>query len=82
MATRDGPELFTDAVRTAGMESDRAQLSAIETTLEDLTRRVTAIAAHYQGSPREDVSHALYDTERALMRASRQLTKTMRLMRR
>lgn len=63
------------------MESDRAQLSAIESTLEDLTRRVTEIAARYQASPREDIAHALYDTERALMRANRQLIKTMRLMR-
>ena len=63
------------------MESDRAQLSAMESTLEDLTRRVTEIASRYRGSPREDVAHALFDTERALQRAGRQLAKTMRLMR-
>lgn len=63
------------------MESDRAQLSAMASTLDEVTRRVTEIAARYQGSPREDVGQSLYDTERALARASRQLAKTMRLMR-
>ena len=63
------------------MESDRAQLSAMASTLDELTRRVTEIASRYQSSTREDVGVSLYDTERALARASRQLAKTMRLMR-
>jgi hypothetical protein len=63
------------------MESDRAQLSAMASTLEDLTRRITDIASGYQGSPREDVAQGLYDTERALISAGRQLAKVMRLMR-
>lgn len=63
------------------MESDRAQLSAMASTLEDLTRRITVIAGGYQGSPREDVAQGLYDTERALISAGRQLAKVMRLMR-
>jgi len=63
------------------MESDRAQLSAMASTLDDLTGRITEIAGHHQNSPREDVAQALFDTERALLSASRQLAKAMRLMR-
>ncbi len=63
------------------MESDRAQLSAMATTLEDLTRRITDIAGRYQGSPREDVSQGLYDVERSLLSAGRNMAKVMRLMR-
>jgi hypothetical protein len=63
------------------MESDRAQLSAMASTLDDLTGRITEIAGNYQSSPREDVAQALFDTERALLSASRQLAKAMRLMR-
>jgi len=63
------------------MESDRAQLSAMASTLDDLTGRITEIAGRYQGTPREDVAQAIYDTERALLSASRQLAKAMRLMR-
>ena len=63
------------------MESDRAQLSAMASTLDDLTRRVTDIAGQYQGSPREDVSQALYDVERSLLSAGRNMAKVMRLMR-
>jgi hypothetical protein len=63
------------------VESDRAQLSALASTLEDLTRRVTEIATKYQGSPREDVAHGLFEAERSLRAAQRQLAKVMRSMR-
>ena len=63
------------------MESDRAQLSALATTLDDLTRRITDVAGRYQSSPREDVAHGLYEVERSLNTASRHLAKVMRAMR-
>lgn len=63
------------------MESDRAQLSALASTLDDLTRRISEIADNYRGTPREDVTVGLDQVERSLNSAGRQLTKTMRLMR-
>jgi hypothetical protein len=64
------------------VESDRAQLSALSSTLDDLNRRITEIAGRYQGSEREDVAQGLYEVERSLAMASRQLAKTMQAMRR
>lgn len=63
------------------MESDRAQLSALATTLEDLNQRIGEIAARYRGSTRGDVSLGLDEVERSLVTASRQLAKVMRTMR-
>lgn len=61
--------------------SDVAHLSALSTTLDDLTSRISQIAGRYQGTSREDVSHSLYEVERSLLTASRQLAKAMRMMR-
>ena len=63
------------------MESDRAQLSAMASTLEELTNRITEMAGRHSGSKREDVAQALYDTERSLRSAVRNVSKVMRLMR-
>lgn len=63
------------------MDSDRAQLSAMASTLEDLTARITEMAGRYQGSAREDVGQGLFDIERSLRGASRNMAKVMRLMR-
>lgn len=62
-------------------DSDVAQLSALSTTLDDLSTRISRIAGRYQGTSREDVSHGLYEVERSLLTASRRLTKAMRSMR-
>jgi hypothetical protein len=63
------------------MESDRAQLSALATTLDDVTRRVVEIADNYRGSPRDDIAFGIDQVERSLNAAARQLAKTMRSMR-
>jgi hypothetical protein len=63
------------------MESDRAELSALATTLDDLTARLTAAAGRYQGSPRDDVADGLYEVERSLVTASRKLERVLRTMR-
>ncbi len=63
------------------MESDRAQLSALASTLDDVTRRITDVAGHYQAPPREDIAQGLYEVERALNTAARHLAKVMRAMR-
>jgi hypothetical protein len=63
------------------MDSDRAQLSALGSTLDDLTRRIGEIAGHYRGTPREDVAAGLDEVERSLTSAARLLSKAMRTMR-
>ena len=60
------------------MESDRAELSALATTLDDLTTRLTAVADRYQGTERGDVADGLYEVERSLLGASRKLDRVLR----
>jgi hypothetical protein len=55
------------------VDLDHAQLSALSTSLAELSERVTALADQYQGSPREDVAADLYDVERHLQAAGRRL---------
>lgn len=62
------------------MESDRAELSALATTLDDLTVRLTAAADRYQGTPRGDVADGLYEVERSLLTAARKLERVLRTM--
>jgi hypothetical protein len=63
------------------MESDRAELTALATTLDDLTARLTAAADRFQGTPRGDVADGLYEVERSLLAAARKLERTLRTMR-
>ena len=63
------------------MESDRAELSALATSLDDMTARLAATAGRYQGSPRDDVADGLYEVERSLITASRKLERVLRTMR-
>ena len=52
-----------------------AELSSLATQLEELTRRVVAIADGYAAARREDVAHELYTVERNLNTAHRRLSK-------
>jgi hypothetical protein len=63
------------------MDSDLAELSALATTLDELATRITAVGDRYRGSTRPDVSDGLYEIERSLLTASRQLERVMRSMR-
>jgi hypothetical protein len=63
------------------METDRAELSALATTLDDLTSRLTSTADRLQGSPRDDVAEGLYEVERSLRTATRKLERVLRTMR-
>jgi hypothetical protein len=63
------------------MDSDRSELSALASTLEDLATRVTAVADRYRTTPRPDISEGLYEVERSLATASRQLERVVRSMR-
>lgn len=62
------------------MESDRAELSALATSLDELTRRITAAPDRYRGSPRDDVADGLYEVERSLVTAARKLDRVLRAM--
>jgi hypothetical protein len=52
-----------------------AELSSLATVVEELTRRVTALAQGYAGARRDDVASELYEVERALTGAGRRLTR-------
>jgi hypothetical protein len=61
------------AGHTVEMSLDTAQLASLATGLDDLTRRITALADSYAGSPRDDVASDLYEVERNLQAATRRL---------
>lgn len=51
------------------------QLSSVSTALDELTERVTGIAESLSGTERDDVATSLFEVERALRSAGRQLTR-------
>jgi hypothetical protein len=51
------------------------ELSSITTQVEELTRKVTAIADVYNGGERDDIAIDLYDVERNLRAAARRLNR-------
>ncbi len=57
------------------MSSDGPELSSIHGTLEDLSRRITEIADRREGDPDDPVSPTLYEVERSLRNALRQLDR-------
>ncbi|HUP70625.1 MAG TPA: hypothetical protein VM142_12545 [Acidimicrobiales bacterium] len=59
------------------MPSAIAELSSISTALDELSKRVTAIAEDYAGSRRDDLASELYRVERALATASRTLARAV-----
>lgn len=61
----------------APMSSPAAELSSLATALDELTRRVTAIADRYAVDRRDDLATELYHVERALVGASRSLAKVV-----
>ncbi len=58
--------------------SDAAELSSIHTSLDELTKLVTVIAERRDIDPEDTVSTALFEVERSLRTASRQLERLMR----
>ena len=63
------------------MDSDRSELSALAGSLDDLRARITAVADRYRGTPRTDLADGLYEVERSLLTAGRQLDRVVRSMR-
>jgi hypothetical protein len=60
------------------VSDERAELSTVGTTLDEMVVRVTAMAERHQGGTREDLSIRLYELERTLVRANRQLASLLR----
>ncbi|MDQ3757429.1 MAG: hypothetical protein M3394_06250 [Actinomycetota bacterium] len=54
-----------------------AELSSVSTALEELTRRVAAIAEVYQRAKREDLAADLFAVESLLDTARRRLAKVV-----
>ncbi len=53
------------------------QLSTIASSLDDLTRRITELADSRANRPDDAVASELYEIERALQHASRQLQRVV-----
>ena len=58
--------------------SSAAELSSLATALEELARRVTNIADAYVAARRDDLAAELYQAERSLAGAQRNLSRVMR----
>jgi len=57
--------------------SNAAELSSLATALDELNRRVTAIADGYTAQRRDDLAGDLYAVERQLTNAVRRLGKVI-----
>jgi hypothetical protein len=55
----------------------QAELSSVATALEELLRRITAIAETITGDDRDAVSSELFEVERTLGAAQRRLTRLL-----
>lgn len=57
------------------MVATRAELSSLSSTLDELTRRVSALAEEAAGADQDDLATELFGIERALTGALRRLQK-------
>lgn len=64
-----------------GMDSDAAELSSVNTQLDELTERIHAAARRYHADNQEDVASELYEVERHLRSAVRRLSRLRRARR-
>lgn len=60
------------------MEEMPAEMSSLSAALEELCRRVTAMANSYAAAKRDDVATDLYAVERAIAGAQRRLSHLAR----
>jgi hypothetical protein len=56
-------------------DSDRAELSTLRAQVDDVTRRLLAVASHYDETPDSAVAADLFAAERSLTAARRQLDR-------
>lgn len=59
------------------MDGTASELSSLTSALDDLTKRVAAIAEQYHRAGREDLAAELYAAERALLGARRRLSEVV-----
>jgi hypothetical protein len=62
------------------MSSHAAELSSLQSQLDDLLTRISAIAGVYEGTTRDDLLGALYEIERALRAARAQVARARQLV--
>ena len=60
---------------------DQAQLSSIQSQLDELQRRITAIADEYASTPDSQIAAELFSSERSLRTAARAIERASDLMR-
>lgn len=70
MATDSSAETSPDT-----SASDRAELSTLRAQIDELVRRVVAVADHYDDTPDSAVTADLFAAERSLVTARRQLDR-------
>ncbi len=63
---------------TEGMDPDRAELSSVSTSLDDLSARVERLAGSLQRRRQDALAADLYEVERALRMAERRLAQVLR----
>ena len=69
-----------DGWETAAMVRHAAEVTSIRTLVEELQARVIGLAQAYERDSREDLGRALFEAERALRTAGRQLARAERLL--
>jgi hypothetical protein len=60
------------------MEAERAELSSVSTTLDEVSSRVEQLADGLQGQRQDALAADLYEVERALRMAQRRLAQVRR----
>jgi hypothetical protein len=63
------------------VSTDGAELSSISSALEDLAERITAIAERRDDDPDDPVSAGLFEVDRSLRNAVRQLERARNRLR-
>ena len=61
------------------MNSDQAELSTVATQIDELVERVVEVALRYRGTERDDVAIRLFEVERSLHSAGRNLQSALRV---
>ncbi|MFT7473404.1 MAG: hypothetical protein ACI81L_000319 [Verrucomicrobiales bacterium] len=61
------------------MDSDLAELSTVATQIDELVDRVVVVAETYRGGDRDDVAIRLFEVERSLHAARRNLQSALRV---
>ena len=64
------------------MDSDRAELTTVATQIDELVARVVEVAERHRGTEYDDVATRLFEVERSLYSAGRNLESALRATRR